>query len=199
MENKLIKRIVFLRKAEWSKSEIMEYKQIGDWPTWEQPFYPIKKGQLVKFDKKLIIQAIFGKHIQDKLVENTTGLAELIKDLKKLHKEKGGITTFGGKYLSVDSNHKMLNYSTQGNGGEAMKTYIRIVHKLFKEAGLIHGVDFLHSATIYDEIDMICKSKHSKTITDILQTSYALTSKELQMKTTFTGEVLTGSNWGQCH
>jgi len=111
MEKKLAKRAVFIDAETWTASERAEYKQTGDWPENSTRFYPIKKGQLVVFDDQLIKQAIFGKHVQDKLVESTYGLADLQKDLKQMFKDNKGVTTLGGRFIPSDSDHKMLNYS----------------------------------------------------------------------------------------
>ena len=199
MEKKLSKRAVFIDKETWTPSEVAEYRQTGDWPERSKRFYPIKKGQLVLFDDQLLKQAIFGKHVQDKLIESTHGLSDLQKDLKALFKENGGVTTLGGRFIPSDSDHKMLNYSCQGQGAEAMKMYITIVHRRLKEANLVHGKHFVHQATVYDEIDMIVREDKVDTVVSILDTSYAMVSEELGMKVTFTGETLVGENWKDCH
>lgn len=199
IEKKLAKRAVFIDMDTWTPEEVDEFRHTGFWPSRSNRYYPIKKGQLVKFTDQLIKQALFGESIQAKLKENLIGFKDLSKDLAKMYKDKKGITTRGGRFIPVDSPHKMLNYSCQGAGAEAMKTYIRIIHERFKEAGLVHGVDFIHQATIYDEIDMIAKKEHVDKIVDILNTSYAMVSDELNMDVTFTGETLTGSSWAQCH
>jgi len=166
-------------------------------------YYPIKKGQLVLFNEQLIKQAIFGAHIQAKLTENTVGLAQLEKDLKKRHKDIGSIETLGGRTINVDSPHKMLNYSCQGANAEAMKYYLRETHKQYAAAGLVHGEHFIQQVCIYDEVDLIVKDEHVSTVVKILEEGYATISRQLGMKTTFTGEVLTGvpedNSWWACH
>lgn len=180
MEKKLAKRTVEIELAEGL-------------------FYPIKKGALVLFNKKLVIQAIFGAHIQSKLRTNTIGLEDFEKDLKKLYKETEQITLWNGRVINVDSPHKMLNYSCQGNGAVAMKVYIRIVHKKLANAGLNWGEHFIQQAVVYDEIDFIVRDDCIDILEKILLDSYSETSRELGMKTTYTGEVLMGQNWGECH
>jgi DNA polymerase I-like protein with 3'-5' exonuclease and polymerase domains len=165
-------------------------------------YYPVKSGTAavyVKYDDQLVKQAIFGKQVQDRLIKSTDGLADLIKKLTNDAKQSGGILTLGGRLIPVDSPHKCLNYFCQGQGAEAMKNYLTIIHQAFAEAGLIHGEHFKQQATIYDEVDFIVRDDCVEAVKNILQTSYAKVSELLGMKCTYTGEVLSGRNWAECH
>lgn len=162
-------------------------------------FYPIKKGKLVRMSPQLVKQALFGKKVQADLVSNTKGLSELIKHLKKTYKQTGYVSTLGGRKLTSDSDHKLLNYSSQGQGAESMKYYLTTIYNEFTKAGLVFGIDYKIQAVIYDEVDLIVKQEHVETIRTILLRAYATVSRILNMKCTYTGEVMTGSNWGQCH
>jgi hypothetical protein len=164
--------------------------------------YPVKSGQsavYVRYNEQLVKQAIFGKQVQDRLIKSTNGLSDLIKKLSKDAEKNGGILTLGGRLIPVDSPHKCLNYFCQGQGAEAMKNYLIIIHAAFAEAGLIHGEHFKQQATIYDEVDFIVRDDCVETVKHILQTSYAKVSEVLGMKCTYTGEVLSGKNWAECH
>jgi len=173
--------------------------------TW---LYPVKSGPsstYVPYSEQLVKQAIFGKQVQTKLIAATDGLSELIKKLSLEAKTTGGISTLGGRYIPVNSDHKALNYFCQGLGADAMKYYLRTIHTKFAEHGLVHGIDFKQQATIYDEVDFIVKDKHIDLLVDILQSSYASVSTQLGMKCTYTGEVLVGgrnghsNSWAGCH
>ncbi len=177
-----------------------------------QLFYPIKKGKLVRMSSQLVKQALFGKKVQADLVSNTAGLADLIKHLKRTYKETGYVETLGGRRLTSDSDHKLLNYSSQGQGAESMKYYLTIVYKEFTKAGLVFGEDYFIQAVVYDEIDLITKVEHTETIRSILLETYTTVSRLLNMKCTYTGEVLVGgvdidkktgkpyhNSWFGCH
>ena len=69
----------------------------------------------------------------------------------------------------------------------------------FKKAKLIQGIHYIQQAVIYDEVDMIVKDAYVQIIRDILQNAYAEVSNRLNMKVTYTGEVLTGLDWWACH
>ena len=164
--------------------------------------YPVKSGAsavYVRYNEQLVKQAIFGKQVQDRLVQSTNGLSDLIKKLSIDAEKNGGILTLGGRLIPVDSPHKCLNYFCQGQGAEAMKNYLTIIHQAFAEAGLIHGEHFKQQATIYDEVDFIVRDDCVEAVKHILQTSYAKVSELLGMKCTYTGEVLSGKNWAECH
>ena len=170
--------------------------------------YPVKSGQnsmYVEYTDQLIKQAVFGKQVQDKLVESTSGLKDLIHHLEYTVKTKKGITTLGGRFIAVDSPHKCLNYFCQGQGAESIKHYINIVHKKLQQHNLIHGIDFIQQATIYDELDFIIKDQYVDILQEILLSSYADVSKVLGMQCIYTGEVMIGgrngkpNNWWGCH
>ena len=177
----------------------------------ESKFYPIKKGKLVRMSDQLVRQALFGTKVQADLVSNTNGLADLIKHLKSTYKNQGYIETLGGRKLTADSDHKLLNYSSQGQGAESMKYYLVTIYKEFTKAGLTFGTDYKIQAVIYDEVDLIVKREHVETVRGILLEAYTTVSRILNMKCTYTGEVLVGGidlngkgklrspNWSGCH
>jgi len=162
-------------------------------------FYPIKKGQLVLFNEQLIKQALFGKYVQEKLTENTIGLAELERDLAKQYHKTKSVGTLGGRVLHVNSSHKMLNYSCQGANAEAIKYYLIEYHKQCEKLGMVHGYDYKQNLCIYDEVDITCKKKWTPYLKDILKEAYTTISRQLGMQTTFTGEIKIGDNWWQVH
>ncbi len=185
--------------AEFTAMEERLKKRIIKLPNNTNLFYPIKKGQLVLFNEQLIKQALFGKYVQEKLTENTIGLAELEKDLAKQYRKSQSITTLGGRVLHVNSNHKMLNYSCQGANAEAIKYYLIEYHKQCEKLGMVHGHDYKQNLCIYDEVDITCKKKWTPYLKDILKEVYTTISRQLGMQTTFTGEVRIGRNWWEIH
>jgi hypothetical protein len=162
-------------------------------------YYPIAKDQLIIFSDTLVVQSIFGEHIQAKLTENTIGLDKLEAALKIQYKESQSVTTKGGRVLAVGSPHKMLNYSCQGANAEAMKYYLVEINKQFNLHGLIQGVHLVQQAVIYDEVDLIVRDDKVELVKSILLEAYTTISRQLNMKVTFTGEVLSGPDWWSCH
>jgi len=162
-------------------------------------FYPIKKDALIPYNKHVVEQAIFGKHTQEKLIKSTTGLAELIKDLKIKAKRDGYLIMPGGRRVQVRHEHAALNSATQGAGGEAMKYFLTTVMERAEKAGLIHGEHFKLQATIYDETDYIVKDDKIEILTEVIAGTYEAISRKLGMTCTFTGEILVGPDWWSCH
>ena len=166
-------------------------------------YYPVKSGQsavYVLYEEQLVKQAIYGKHMQERLIKSTDGLAELIKHLEEIVQRDGGITTLGGRFVPVDSPHKCLNYFCQGQGAEAMKMYLRYIHRELASRGLIHGRDYIQQACIYDEVDMIARDEYVDIVSTVLKDGYAIVSSQLGMKCTYTGEVMTSKeSWYSCH
>jgi len=162
-------------------------------------FYPIKKGTLIPFTDHVVEQAIFGKHTQDKLIQSTTGLKELIASLKTKAKQDGYLTMPGGRVVEVRHEHASLNSATQGGGGETMKVFLVKVFEALANEGLKFGTHFKLQATIYDETDYIVRNDCIDKATKAILSAYKTTSEYLGMTTTFTGEVLTGLTWQDCH
>lgn len=162
-------------------------------------YYPIKKGQLVVFDKKLVVQAIFGKHIQSALTDNTEGLAELEELMKEFAEKHGYIELPMGRKVYIDSTHKALNYYNQGLGGMAFKVYLRLFYTSLKALGINIGEHYRLQACIYDEIDIIASPVHADTIVSVMNSVYKLTSDELGLAVSYSGETLVGPDWASCH
>ncbi len=160
--------------------------------------YPIKKDAMVPFNDHLIVQALFGAKVQADLIASTEGLAELIKDLTAKAKQDGYVTMFGGRRVPIRHAHATLNSQLQGMGAEAMKHYLVFFHEEAKRQGFIHGYHFKQEACIYDEVDMIARDDKLE-IADILQSTYSKVSDHLGMKCKYTGEVLIGKSWQDCH
>jgi len=162
-------------------------------------FYPIKKDALVPFNKMLIVQALFGAKVQRDLIASTEGLADLIKDLTVKGKADGYVTMFGGRRVQVRHAHATLNSQLQGMGAESMKHYLVFYHDECKRRGLLHGPHFKQEACIYDEVDAIVRNDKVAELSEILQETYGKVSTHLGMKCPYTGEVLVGQSWYDCH
>jgi len=162
-------------------------------------FYPIKKDALVPFTDHLIRQALFGAKVQADLISSTEGLKELITDISKEGKANGYVTMFGGRRVPVRHAHATLNSQLQGMGAEAMKHYLVFYQEEMARRGFPHGKDYIQQACIYDEVDLIIKIKHQQVLADTLQSTYKKVSDYLGMKCTYTGEVLVGNSWQDCH
>lgn len=165
-------------------------------------YYPVKSGKsavYVLYNDQLVKQAIFGAQVQARLVQSTNGLSDLIKKFEKDVSSTGGITTLGGRFIPVESTHKCLNYFCQGQGAESMKYLIREVHHRCHSYGWQHGVDFIQQASIYDELDFIVRDHLVTEFADMLKQSYITISQQLGMRCTYTGGVMIGRNWDQCH
>lgn len=170
--------------------------KIKDNPT---QFYPIKKDALVPFTDHLVEQALFGAKVQADLIASTTGLKELIKDLSAEGEANGYVTMFGGRRVQIRHSHATLNSQLQGMGAEAMKHYLVFFHRECKKQGLIHGKHYKQEACIYDEVDLIARNDKVQQVAEILQSTYKKVSDYLGMKCEYTGEVMIGKSWYDCH
>ena len=159
--------------------------------------YPIKKDLYVPFNDRLGVYMLYGRRLQSRLIQSTEGLGELIRDLTIKVQSTGYATTLLGRRIPAESSHVALNYHCQAMGAEAMKTYLTLLSQ--KLSHLNPFLDYRHQATIYDEIDMIAKHQYVDEISNYLSSNYADVSKFLNMKCTYSGSVLTGTNWAECH
>lgn len=161
--------------------------------------YPIKKDLYVPFNDRLGIYMLYGRMLHKKLIQSTEGLDELIRDLTTKVNTYGYATTLLGRRIPAESSHVALNYHCQGMGAEAVKVYLTIINQQFKDRNFNPFTDYRHQATIYDEVDFICKKSIAEEMKEILITSFPKTSQALGMKCIYTGEALIGSNWAETH
>lgn len=189
-------------EAEYQEADAKIQKRLTDPDENGIQYYPVKSGKsavYVPYTHQLICQAVYGAQVQSRLIKSTDGLSDLIKKFEQDVKKHGGIHTLGGRLIPVDSSHKSLNYFCQGQGAESMKHYLRTIHRDFAAAGLVHGTHFIQQATIYDEVDFIVRDEYVPTVASILTEAYTKISRELGMTCTYSGEVLIGRNWAECH
>lgn len=159
--------------------------------------YPIKKDLYVPFNDRLGVYMLYGRRLQQRLIRNTEGLDELIRDLTAKVNTYGYATTLLGRRIPAESSHVALNYHCQGMGAEAMKVFLHLLHQ--KLSHLNPFTDYRHQATIYDEIDMIVRNEYVEEVADIVKNNFPAVSKYLNMKCTYTGGVMIGPDWSKCH
>lgn len=159
--------------------------------------YPIKKGFYIPYNDRLAVYMLFGKQVQSRLIQSTEGLGELIHHLTKKVTEQGYATTLLGRRIPAESPHVALNYHAQGMGAEAMKVYLMLLQQKLQH--LCPFTQARHQATIYDEVDFIAKNEVVEEVKQAMLTNYADVSRYLGMKCTYTGEVMTGPSWWDCH
>lgn len=196
------KDYVSYTEQEWEDANTKIQKRLTEPDEEGIQYYPVKSGQsavYVPYTDQLIKQAIFGAQVQSRLIQSTNGLSDLITKFNKDVRDTGGITTLGGRFIPVSSSHKCLNYFCQGQGAESMKYLIRTVHRKFRDKRWTHGIDFIQQATIYDELDFLVRDHLVEEFSTILKESYTDISRQLGMTCTYTGGVMTGKNWYECH
>lgn len=159
--------------------------------------YPLKKGFYVPFDDKLGMYMLYGRMLQQKLIQSTDGLGELIHTLTKQIQDYGYATTKLGRRIPAESPHVALNYHCQGMGGEAMKMFLTVVDEHLSKYNPF--TQYRHQASIYDEIDAIVKTEIVDDVAKVVFDAFPETSRRLNMKCLYTGEVKIGNNWYECH
>lgn len=159
--------------------------------------YPLKKGLYVPFDDKLGMYMLYGRMLQQKLIQSTNGLGELIHTLTKQVQDYGYATTKLGRRIPAESSHVALNYHCQGMGGEAMKMFLTVVDEHLSKYNPF--TEYRHQATIYDEIDAIVKAEIVDDVAKVVFDAFPETSRRLNMRCLYTGEVKIGNNWYECH
>ena len=137
--------------------------------------------------------------MQGKLVKNIKGLAEFVKDLRKDVKDLKSVALADGRRINVGSDHKSLNYNSQGNNAVAMKYFLVNLHRKLMAKDYKWGEHFVIMSVIYDEVNLRVRDDCVEEVSKILREGYAIISRQLNMSTTFTGEVMVGKSWWEVH
>ncbi len=105
-----------------------------------------------------------GKEIRKAYMAAIPGLKELVDATKEVSKS-GQIRAIDGRYISVDSGHKALNYLLQSSAGIIAKRWILITHEWLQALEVKHErYAFVHDEQVFgappssaDEVARLCK------------------------------------------
>lgn len=157
-------------------------------------FYPLDKTTIIKFNDDLVMKALYGKQIKEKLLKNVIGLNDLINYLSNEVKNNGYITSLDNRFISCPSQHKGLNYLLQSSGAIYMKWYLSFVYSQLNKKYKLNN-DYGFTANIHDALVIECKESIAKEVSNILEESCKLTSKYFNFTYPIVGKAIIGKDF----
>lgn len=135
-----------------------------------------------------------GKVLKARFLKKTTGLGQLVKDVKEAAKKKY-LRGLSGRRLFVRSPHSALNTLLQSAGAYYMKYWVIAVDKMIKEEGL----DAKMVGNIHDEIQCEVREDQAEKFAKNLESLFIKVGKDIGMRIKMEGEAKIGNNWEETH
>lgn len=118
-------------------------------------YISLKKGINIPLTSKVVKLSIWGTKLKNTLSNSLDGYSELLKALGEEVKSTGGITSLDGRFITVDSSHKALNYKLQSGNAVLTKLwkFFSYTH-MMKKHPIIET--WLPLAVVHDEVNIEC-------------------------------------------
>jgi DNA polymerase I-like protein with 3'-5' exonuclease and polymerase domains len=162
-------------------------------------YFPLKKDMYIKYNEKLILKTIYGKHIAETFKKNLTGFLELSKACQKESKETGTVTAIDGRKLVSRSPHSALNLLLQGSAGIIAKKWMTNYHELATQSGLPHGDKWTQSAFIHDEYQCACDTEYADALGQIMVDGCAMIQEQYNTALPIEADYIVGETWADTH
>ena len=133
-----------------------------------------------------------GKEIRKAYMDAIPGLKELVDATKEVSKA-GQIRTIDGRYISVDSGHKALNYLLQSSAGIVAKRWVLITNEW------LHNVKHQRYAFIHDEQVLGAPPSSADEVAKACKHSALEAGEYYKLRLPIEADANIGSNWAEVH
>ena len=133
------------------------------------------------------------KAMRKRFLDNLPKLKALVKNLKKVYKERGYLIGLDGRKIFVRSQHMLLVYLLQSAEAIMMKVATLYAHKYCDE------YDAWMVAHVHDEFNWEVLAKDSKPVAELLEKSIVQAGTFLNLTVPMGGEAEIGVNWKEVH
>lgn len=156
-------------------------------------------GSLLKPEATEKEQRSTGKKVKAKFLAKTPALANLIKDVQRVAKNRGWLKGLDGRVLFVRSQHAALNLLLQSAGAVAMKKATCILWQDLKAAGLKHGDDVKQVLHVHDEYQLYVREGLEEQVGEIAVNAIRKAGEYFHFRCPLDGEYKVGRNWAETH
>ena len=133
-----------------------------------------------------------GKEIRKAYMDAIPGLKELVDATKEVSKA-GQIRAIDGRYISVDSGHKALNYLLQSSAGIVAKRWVLITNEW------LHNVKHQRYAFIHDEQVLGAPPSSADEVAKACKHSALEAGEYYKLRLPIEADANIGSNWAEVH
>ncbi len=132
-----------------------------------------------------------GKEIRAAYVDAIPGLKDLLEGVKKAS-QRGYVRGLDNRHISVDSQHKALNYLLQGSAAIIAKKWMVLANERLPEH--TNQLAFIH-----DELQFETKEEQIKDLKFLLELTAQEAGKFYNMRCPVTAEAKHGGTWADVH
>ncbi len=134
-----------------------------------------------------------GKDIRGAYVAAIDGLADLLAAIR-VASDRGYIKLIDGRRITLDSQHKALNYLLQGSAGVIAKRWMVITHTHQCLPKSAHQLAFIH-----DELQYETKPADAEQLAKTLELSAEDAGMFYNLRIPIAAESTIGKNWSETH
>lgn len=130
--------------------------------------------------------------------EGITGIKQLKDDISKVA-VKGWLKGMDGRKLHVRKAHAALNTVLQSAGAQSCKLWKVAFHRMMREAGYVHGVDYKQVWDVHDEIGVTHKPGMGPLIRELAEKAIVEAGEVLGLRGIYRTGGATGMSWAEVH
>lgn len=134
-----------------------------------------------------------GAEIRAAFIAAIEGLDSLLKAIKQAS-ERGFVRAIDKRKITVDTQHKALNYLLQSSAAVIAKRWMVIADENIGDLEGVHQLAFVHDELQFDSLK--CNSHH---LADILVDSAKQAGEFYHMRCPVDAEAKIGNNWAEVH
>ena len=135
-----------------------------------------------------------GKEIRKAYMDAIPGLKELVDATKEVSKS-GQIRAIDGRYISVDSGHKALNYLLQSSAGVIAKKWCLIRHEGLQALNVEHQ----RYAFVHDEQVLGAPPSSAEDVARLCKCSALEAGEHYKLRLPIEADANIGNNWAEVH
>lgn len=113
--------------------------------------------------------------------------------------ERGYLKGLDGRRIQCRSKHSALNTLLQSAGALVMKKALVIADAEYRDAGLVHGVDYGWCGNIHDEVQIETKEQHAEFIGTVAAESIRVAGEHFNFRCPLAGQYAIGNTWAETH
>lgn len=134
-----------------------------------------------------------GKEIRKAYIDAIDGLGALLKDIA-IAAKRGYMKLIDGRKITLDSEHKALNYLLQGSAGVVAKRWMVDVHNQQNLPKSAHQLAFVH-----DELQFECLREDAESLATLLPLCAENAGMYYNLRCPIAAESVIGDTWADTH
>lgn len=142
-----------------------------------------------------------GKALKNEFFKKIPAIKRLLNAVQETAKRQGYVKGLDGRTIPVRSSHSALNFLLQGAGAIVCKQWMVYIHKILKERGYTHGIQYKQVAFVHDELQILFNPEllPEKELKQISQEAMSRTQETLKVRLKLDVDSCIGDNYAETH